>query len=73
MESFNGETVRHKEGVVRGIKKEDPTMFTGLRIDYNYVRPHPGLEGKTSGDMAGIHIEGDNEWKMIIQNASLNM
>ena len=72
MESFNGATVRHREKVVRGLKKEDSTLLTGLRIYHNHVRPHLGLEGKTPGEMAGIHIEGSNKWKTIIQNASQN-
>ena len=70
MESFNGETVRHREKIVRGLKKEDSAILTGLRIYHNHVRPHPGLDGKTPGEMAGIHIEGNNLWKTIIQNAT---
>ena len=70
MESFNGATVRHREKVVRGLKKDDSTLLTGLRIYHNHVRPHRGLEGKTPGEVAGIHIEGDNKWKTIIQNAA---
>ena len=71
MESFNGATVRHREKVVRGLKKEDSAILTGLRIYHNHVRPHQGLDGKTPGEMAGIHIEGSNRWKTIIQNAAL--
>ena len=38
---------------------------------HNHVRPHQGLPGKTiPGEAAGIHIEGDNKWKTIIQNAT---
>lgn len=72
MESFNGATVRHREKVVRGLKKEDSAMLTGLRIYHNHVRPHLGLNGKTPGESAGIHIEGSNKWKTIIQNAVKN-
>ena len=70
MESFNGATVRHREKVVRGLKKEDSVILTGLRIYHNHVKPHLGLEGKTPGEVAGIHIEGNNPWKTIIQAAA---
>ena len=72
MEAFNGATIRHREKVVRGLKKEDSAILTGLRLYHNYVRPHQGLDGDTPADRAGIHIEGDNKWKTIIQNASLH-
>ena len=73
MESFNGNTVRHREKVVRGLKREDSAILTGLRLYHNHVRPHLGLpDGQTPGEAAGIRIEGDNKWKTIIQNAALN-
>ena len=71
MESFNGNTVRYREKVVRGLKKEDSAILTGLRLYHNHVRPHQGLPGKTTpGEAAGIRIEGFNKWKTIIQNAA---
>ena len=43
---------------------EDKTPFEriteGQRIDYNFVKPHMGLEGKTPADASGIKLEGDN-------------
>ena len=70
MEPFNGATIRHRKKVVQGLKKEDSAILTGLRIYHNYVRPHRGLDGKTLGEAAGIHIEGSSKWKTIIQAAS---
>ena len=71
MESFNGNTVRLREVTVRGLKREDSAILTGLRLYHNFVRPHLGLPGNiTPGEAAGIHIEGDNKWKTIIQNAA---
>ena len=68
MESFNWNTVRHREKVVRGLKKEDSAILTGLRLYHNHVRPHQGLLGNmTPGEAVGISIEGDNKWKTIIQ------
>ena len=71
MGSFNGNTVRLREVTVRGPKREDSAILTGLRLYHNFVRPHLGLPGNiTPGEAAGIHIEGDNKWKTIIQNAA---
>ena len=70
MESFNGNTVRLREGVARGLKTEDAAILTGLRLYHNFVRPHLGLGGKTPAEAAGIRIEGDNKWKTIIQAAA---
>ena len=71
MESFNGNTVRHREKVVRGLKTDDSAILAGLRIYHNHVRPHQGLpDGQTPGEAAGIKIEGDNKWKTIIQAAA---
>ena len=71
MESFNGNTVRLREEATRGLKREDSAILTGLRLYHNFVRPHLGLPGNiTPGEAAGIHIEGDNKWKTIIQNAA---
>ena len=33
MESFNGNTVRHREKVVRGLKTDDSAILSGLRLD----------------------------------------
>jgi len=30
------------------------------------------LNGKTSADLAGIKVEGENKWNTLIENASLN-
>ena len=70
MESFNSNTLRVREKVVRGIKKDDSAIITGMQIHHNYIRPHQGLDGDTPADRSGIKIEGDNKWKIIIQNAS---
>ena len=73
MESFNGNTIKAREKVIRGIKKEDSAIFKGMQIHHNYIRPHQELEGDTPADRAGIRIVGDNKWKVIIQNASLKI
>ena len=70
MESFNGNTIRHREKVTRGIKKEDSAILTGLQLYHNYIRPHLGLNGKTPAEVAGIDIEGDNKILTIIRAAT---
>jgi transposase-like protein len=70
MERLNGE-IRDREKVMQSLKKEDTPILTGYQIYHNYVRPHMGLDGKTPADLAGIHIEGDDKWLTIIQNASV--
>jgi len=72
MESFNGNTLRAREKVIRGIKKDDSAILKGMQIHHNYIRPHQGLDGDTPADRAGIRIMGENKWKTIIQNASLS-
>ena len=70
MESFNGNTVRLREEVARGLKTEDAPILTGLRLYHNFVRPHLGLDWKTPAEVAGILVEGDNKWKALIQAAA---
>ena len=71
MESFNGNTVRLGEDVIRGLKKEDSAILSGLRVYHNHVRPHLGLEGQmTPGEAAGITIEGNDKIRTIMQAAT---
>ena len=70
MGSFNGNTLRAREKVIRGIKNDDLAILKGMQIHHNYIRPHQGLDGDTPADRAGIRIEGNNKWKTIIQNAA---
>ena len=70
MESFNGNTLRAREKVIRGIKKDGSAILKGMQIHHNYIRPHQGLDGDTPAGRAGIRILGSNKWKTIIQNAA---
>ena len=71
MESFNGNTIRMREKVVRGLKKDDSAILSGLQTYHNHVRPHLGLPGgQTPGEAAGIRVSGDNPWITIIQSAA---
>jgi len=68
MERMNGE-IRHREKVMRGLKKVDTPILAGYQIYHNYIRPHEGLDGKTPAEAAGIKVEGENKWQTLIQNA----
>ena len=70
MESFNGNTIRHREKVARGLKNEDAAILSGLQTYHNHIRPHLGLPGSmTPGEAAGIHIRGEDKWRTLIQAA----
>jgi transposase-like protein/predicted nucleic acid-binding Zn finger protein len=71
MERMNGE-IRDREKVVRGLKKDDSPLISGLQIYHNYIRPHMSLNGQTPSEKCGIKIEGKNKWITIIQNASVD-
>ena len=71
MESFNGATIRHREKVVRGLKREDSAILTGLQLYHNYVRGHLGLtHSATPAEAAGINVQGDNKFLTLIQAAA---
>ena len=70
MERLNGEFQDRKK-VARGVKKEDSVIFDGCQLHHNYVRPHMALDGKTPADVCGIDVQGENKWKTLIENASI--
>ena len=53
MESFNGNTLRFREKVTRGLKSEDSAILASLQVYHNHVRPHLALEGGTPGKPPG--------------------
>ena len=70
MESFNGNTLRFREKVTRGLKREDSAILSGLQVYHNHVRPHLALGGGTPGEAAGIYLEKGNPWLAIIESAA---
>lgn len=69
MERLNG-TIRDREKVFRGLRSSRTAVFDGLKVHYNHVRRHDAIK-KTPAEAAGIHTEGTNKWKTLIQNSSL--
>jgi len=64
-------TIRQRNKVSRGLDKESTaqTMMDGMRIYYNFIRPHMALDGKTPAERAGIFDRRENEWIEIIRKA----
>jgi len=45
------------------------TMMDGLRIYYNFIRPHMALNGKTPAQKANVETE-KAEWMSLIKKAT---
>ena len=48
----------------------DVAILDGMRVYYNFTK-HSGINGMTPADASLIEVDWKNEWKTIIQNASL--
>ena len=47
-------------------------MTDGIRINYNFIRPHMGLDGRTPAQTAGLDLGLDGiRWKQLIKQATL--
>jgi len=63
-------TVRERDKVIRGLKKEESDIIEGLRIYYNFIRPHMALKGLTPAQVAGIDLQlGQNRWEDLIRKS----
>ncbi|UVS69099.1 DDE-type integrase/transposase/recombinase [Nitrososphaera viennensis] len=65
IERMNG-TVRERTKVLRGLKTVETPIIDGQRIQYNFVKPHIALDGKTPGQVAGLDVNG---WKELLGRA----
>jgi transposase-like protein len=65
IERLNG-TVRERVKVQRGWKTVKTALAEGQRIQYNFVKPHMALEGRTPASAAGMAIKG---WNDLLRNA----
>ncbi len=66
-------TIRQRNKVMRGLDAEESaqTMMDGLRIYYNFMRPHMALDGKTPAQKAKIADSSTPEnWLSLIKKAS---
>lgn len=66
-------TIRQRNKVMRGLDDEmtAQTMMDGLRIYYNFMRPHMALNGKTPAQRARIadSVTPEN-WESLIKKAA---
>ncbi len=66
---MNG-TLRERVKVQRGWKSYDTPLAEGKRIQYNFVKPHMALDGKTPSDVADLKIlGGQNRWLSLMENS----
>jgi transposase-like protein len=55
-------TVRERDKVLRGLKKDDSPIIKLMQAYYNFIRRHQGL-GKTPAEAAGIGVgSGKHAW-----------
>jgi len=66
-------TIRQRNKVMRGLDGESTaqTMMDGLRIYYNFIRPHMALNGKTPAEKADIDKKSNRDrWFSLIRKAT---
>lgn len=67
-------TVRDREKVMRGLKKEVTSIVEGHRIYYNFIRPHMSLDGETPAEAAGLDLGlWQNKWLDLLKQAMKNI
>ena len=71
VERLNG-TVRQRNKVMRGLDHEDSaqTMLDGMRIYYNFIRPHMALNGKIPAEKSRITKLERNKWQSLIKRST---
>lgn len=64
-------TIRQRNKSMRGLDDEQTaqTMMDGMRIYYNFIRPHTALNGKTPAQKANIETD-QAKWMSLIKKAS---
>ena len=68
-------TVRDREKTFRGMDHDESAqiMADGIRINYNFIRPHMGLDGQTPAQVAGLDLGLQGvRWKELIKRASVS-
>jgi transposase-like protein len=71
VEGLHG-TIRQRNKVMRGLDDVETTqtMMDGMRIYYNFIRPHMALNGKTPAEKARVMRAEESNWKTLIQKSS---
>ena len=65
-------TLKDRTRPTRGLKHDDTakTWLDGYIANYNFVKPHRSLEGKTPAQAAGLDVKAD--WGSLIQEATIS-
>lgn len=73
IERLNG-TLRERAKVQRGWKTIKTPLAEGMRIQYNFVKPHMTLKGKTPAQQAGIDVvsKKGNKWMDLLELSLTN-
>jgi putative transposase len=67
-------TLRERNKVQRGLKKDASPTIDGERIYYNFIRPHQRFDGMTPAEVAGVDLElGENKWLGLLKKAMENV
>jgi putative transposase len=68
-------TIRQRNKVMRGLDDEATaqTMMDGLRIYYNFIRPHMALNGQTPSEVSNIAETNERSWKSLIKKSARNV
>lgn len=65
-------TIRQRNKVMRGLDdmKTAQTMMDGMRLYYNFLRPHIALNRKTPSEVSKIAELDERTWKSLIQKSA---
>jgi putative transposase len=67
-------TLKSRTVTMRGLDNDDSAqvMVDGIRLAYNFTRPHMTLNGLTPAEAAGVDLElNGNRWRELIKRASV--
>lgn len=71
IERLNG-TLRERSKVQRGWKTVKTPLAEGMRIQYNFVKPHMALKGQTPAQQAGIKNKKADKWLELLESCMNN-
>jgi putative transposase len=65
-------TLKDRLRPARGLKHDDTakTWLDGYIVNYNFVKPHKGIDDKTPAQAAGLDVKAD--WGNLIQEATIH-
>jgi len=69
IERLNG-TLHERVKVQRGWKTSKTALAEGNRIQYNFIKPHLALEGRTPAQQAGLSIDERNKWLELLKRSA---